>query len=161
GRSRRGRPAARGAARRGGGARAHRRFGGRVLRAAGGDRAARHGADGGRRRGACARCGDVGPAGRPGRGVRGARGVAGVVRADARSEPWSGRPAPLWLERLRWTSRTSDRALAVLFLPAVAAVARAGAWVRTRWAPQIGTSLLYILVTALVLIALLFLPQPR
>jgi formate hydrogenlyase subunit 3/multisubunit Na+/H+ antiporter MnhD subunit len=82
-----------------------------------------------------------------------------VLKSDARMDIQpGGRAAMVWPTGLRWTSRTADRALASIFLPAAAGVARAAAWLRKHHRQRVTTSVLYIVLTAVALLALLFLP---
>jgi hypothetical protein len=83
-----------------------------------------------------------------------------VLRSEARVEV-DGDSRSLWPLGVRWTSSTLDRALVAVYLPLFAAVGRAGARLRDRYRPRVTTSLLYIVVTVLVLLALLFLPEAQ
>jgi hypothetical protein len=63
---------------------------------------------------------------------------------------------------MSWVSTTTDRVVDALYEPLFAAVGRAGARLREYYRPRVTTSLLYIVVTVLVLLTLLFLPDaPR
>jgi formate hydrogenlyase subunit 3/multisubunit Na+/H+ antiporter MnhD subunit len=68
---------------------------------------------------------------------------------------------PVWPPRMRWESTTLDRALVALYRPLFTAVAHAGARLRSLYRPRVTTSLLYIVITVLVLLALLFVPEAR
>ena len=63
-----------------------------------------------------------------------------------------------WPRAARWASRTADRALVGLYLPLFAAVARRGQRLRAYHQARVTWSLLYIGVTVLVVLVLLFLP---
>jgi formate hydrogenlyase subunit 3/multisubunit Na+/H+ antiporter MnhD subunit len=67
----------------------------------------------------------------------------------------------LWPARMSWTSTTLDRILEAVYLPAVAAVARAGERLRTHSRPRVTTSLLYIVLTVILLLTLLFIPETQ
>jgi formate hydrogenlyase subunit 3/multisubunit Na+/H+ antiporter MnhD subunit len=77
-------------------------------------------------------------------------------RAEVRSRTES---SSLWPSEMRWMSTTTDRVLAVLYRPLFAAVERVGGRLRAYYRPRVTTSLLYIVLTVLVLLTLLFLPD--
>jgi hypothetical protein len=60
---------------------------------------------------------------------------------------------------MRWASRTADRALALLYWPLFERGARLAVRLRAYPTPRASISLLYIAVTAVVLLALLFIPE--
>lgn len=62
-------------------------------------------------------------------------------------------------ERVAWTSEAPDRVLVGLYEPLFLGVGRVGAWARRRSVAHTTTSLLYIVVTVLALLGLLFLPS--
>jgi hypothetical protein len=85
--------------------------------------------------------------------------LASEKRSDIRAAAGSG---SLWPDHMSWVSTTTDRVLDELYEPVFAAVGRAGARLREYDRPRVTTSLLYIVVTVLVLLTLLFLPgAPR
>ena len=63
-----------------------------------------------------------------------------------------------WPLAAAWKSDTADRLLVQLYLPIVYAVRRAGLRLRTYHSPHVTQSLLYVIVTVLFLLGLLFLP---
>jgi hypothetical protein len=67
----------------------------------------------------------------------------------------------LWPRVARWASWTADRVLVGLYLPLFAAVARAGQRLRAYHQARVTWSLLYIGVTVLTVLTLLFLPGAR
>lgn len=68
---------------------------------------------------------------------------------------------PIWPRASHWASRTADRVLVSLYLPLLAAIARAGRRLRGYHQARVTGSLLYIGATVLVVLALLFLPGAR
>ena len=71
----------------------------------------------------------------------------------------AGPQRALWPgKRVAWTSSAPDRVLVGLYEPVFLAVGRVGAWARRRSPPRVATSLLYIVLTVLALLGLLFLP---
>jgi formate hydrogenlyase subunit 3/multisubunit Na+/H+ antiporter MnhD subunit len=86
-----------------------------------------------------------------------------MIGSEARSEIRSAAgPDSLWPDHMSWVSTTTDRVVDALYEPLFAAVGRAGARLREYYRPRVTTSLLYIVVTVLVLLTLLFLPDaPR
>ena len=86
-----------------------------------------------------------------------------LLRSEAAAEV-QGRTkaASLWPSEMRWASTTTDRVLALLYRPLFGAVERAGSRLRAYYRPRVSTSLLYIVLTVLVLLTLLFVPDtPR
>ena len=81
-----------------------------------------------------------------------------VLRTETNTSRESSARAAIWPSRMHWTSRTVDRVLASVYHPLFALVARAGARLRAYYTPRVTTSLLYIVLTVLVLLALLFIP---
>ncbi len=83
-----------------------------------------------------------------------------VLRTERRRavDPGAG---PLWPRAASWGSRTADRVLAGLWLPVIAAIARAGARVRALHQDRVTGSLLHIGATVLVMLALLLLRGAR
>jgi formate hydrogenlyase subunit 3/multisubunit Na+/H+ antiporter MnhD subunit len=63
-----------------------------------------------------------------------------------------------WVIAARWSTRTPDRVLVGIFQPLFAMIERGGARLREFQRPRVTISLLYIVVTVLVLLGLLFLP---
>lgn len=76
--------------------------------------------------------------------------IAGGAARGGSSARWPGAAS--------WTSSTADRILAGIYQPVFARVARTGAWLRGLHDPRVTTSLLYVLATVLVLLALFFAP---
>jgi hypothetical protein len=89
--------------------------------------------------------------------------VTRVLQAVLRTETRAHREGPasvaLWPSRVHWSSRTADRVLTSLYRPLFALVGWAGARLRAYYTPRVTTSLLYIVLTVLVLLTLLFLPE--
>jgi formate hydrogenlyase subunit 3/multisubunit Na+/H+ antiporter MnhD subunit len=86
-----------------------------------------------------------------------------LLRSEATAEVHGRTKATsLWPSEMRWVSATTDRVLALLYRPLFAAVERAGGRLRAYYRPRVSTSLLYIVLTVLVLLTLLFVPDtPR
>lgn len=83
-----------------------------------------------------------------------------MLRMEARATAAAvahGQPT-LWPRGAEWASATSDRVLVGVYLPMVDAVRRMGLGVRAVHSPRVTRSLLYVVVTVLVLVALLFQP---
>jgi formate hydrogenlyase subunit 3/multisubunit Na+/H+ antiporter MnhD subunit len=81
-----------------------------------------------------------------------------VLRTERNAHRESSAGLALWPSRVRWTSRTVDRVLASIYQPLFALVGWAGARLRAYYTPRVTTSLLYIVVTVVALLTLLFLP---
>jgi formate hydrogenlyase subunit 3/multisubunit Na+/H+ antiporter MnhD subunit len=83
-----------------------------------------------------------------------------ILATETQTTPLDGAPGRVsWPGRMRWASRTADRALALLYRPFLARGAQLAVRLRAYHRPRVSVSLLYIAVTAVVLIALLFLPE--
>lgn len=63
-----------------------------------------------------------------------------------------------WPEAMRWSSQTLDLLLAAVYRPLFEKLRRTAARVRAFYQPRVSTSILYIVITVLLLLALLFLP---
>ena len=86
-----------------------------------------------------------------------------VLATETETVALEGRPGTgaTWPVQMLWLSRTADRALAVLYQPLFAWGSALAVRLRAFYKPRASTSLLYIAVTAVVLLALLFLPEVR
>ncbi len=69
-----------------------------------------------------------------------------------------GSAGALWPVAVAWASTIGDRALDGVYRPLFAGVDRAAAWLRGRHRARVTTSLVYMVATIVVLLALLFLP---
>jgi hydrogenase-4 component B len=69
-----------------------------------------------------------------------------------------GAAALLWPVAAEWASSTADRMLAGVYRPVFARVDRGAAWLRSLHRARVTTSLVYMVATMVVLLALLFLP---
>ena len=63
-----------------------------------------------------------------------------------------------WPSRAAWSSSTDDRVLTGAYLPMVAAASRAGTRLRSWHRAGVTPSLVYVVVTMIVLLGLLFVP---
>jgi formate hydrogenlyase subunit 3/multisubunit Na+/H+ antiporter MnhD subunit len=84
-----------------------------------------------------------------------------VLRSSVSSGERRGGADLVWPGHMRWASTTMDRVLVIAYRPLFNAVGKAGAMLRGHYRPRVTTSLLYIVLTVLVLLALLFLPDVR
>lgn len=86
-----------------------------------------------------------------------------ILRTETRfaMELGEAQPQMIWPMAAAWTSATADRLLVQLYLPIVNAVRRVGLRLRGFHSPRIQQALLYVIVTVLVLLGLLFRPGMR
>ncbi len=87
------------------------------------------------------------------------RVMAPLLRMNVQREPDVANPRrALWpAEPVAWTSSAPDRVLVGLYEPVFARIGRVGGWAGRRSPPRVATSLLYIVLTVLALLGLLFL----
>jgi hypothetical protein len=85
-----------------------------------------------------------------------------LLRMEVRGEvAVPGPRRTLWpAEPVAWISSAPDRVLVGVYEPVFARIGRAGAWARRLSPPRVATSVLYIVLTVLALLGLLFLPLP-
>ena len=82
-----------------------------------------------------------------------------VLRMETtRTEAAFAAGASRWPVRMSWSSHVADRVLTVLYQPSFALVGRIGARIRAAHKPRVTTSIVYILLTVLLLLGLLFMP---
>jgi formate hydrogenlyase subunit 3/multisubunit Na+/H+ antiporter MnhD subunit len=84
-----------------------------------------------------------------------------VLNIDVESEIQAGRSAGVWPARIVWSSSSPDRVLTAVYLRGLTLVNRASVRIRAFQKPRVTTSLLYIVLTVLLLLGLLFLPGDR
>jgi hypothetical protein len=82
-----------------------------------------------------------------------------VLRIDTRIDvERSSDGSAVWPTRMAWSSRSLDRVLTGVYVRVVRLINRLGLRIRRFQKPRVTTSLLYIVVAVLLLLALLFLP---
>jgi formate hydrogenlyase subunit 3/multisubunit Na+/H+ antiporter MnhD subunit len=84
-----------------------------------------------------------------------------LLHIDTHSEVQGGRSGGVWPVRMVWSSRSADRVLTAVYLRVLTLVDRASVRIRAFQKPRVTTALLYIVLTMLLLLGLLFLPGDR
>ena len=84
-----------------------------------------------------------------------------ILRIDTDARIPEGRSAGVWPAEMIWSSRSADRVMTTVYLRILTLVERASVRIRDFQKPRVTTSLLYIVLTVLLLLALLFLPGDR